>query len=130
MRISDWSSDVCSSDLLPKQRLKAEGGAEVRVQLALEVGGRAIMAGHHVAPEAGDQPLLLIIEDAVAIDGGDPVPVDRRRAPMRQGRRRIEGGTSRADVHKSEVQTLIRTSYDVCCLKHTTWTRHTRQEAR
>src|SRR3546814_10651368 len=30
---------------LPKQRPKAEGGAEVRVQLALDVGGREIMAG-------------------------------------------------------------------------------------
>src|SRR3546814_17524568 len=71
---------------LPKQRLKAEGGAEVRVQLALEVGGREIMAGHHVAPEAGDQPLLQIIEDAVAIDGADLVPIDRQLAQMRQGR--------------------------------------------
>src|SRR3546814_5071193 len=84
MRISDWSSDVCSSDL--KQRLKAEGGAEVRVQLALEVGGREIMAGHHVAPEAGDQPLLQIIEDAVAIDGADLVPVDRQ---LRSEERRV-----------------------------------------
>src|SRR3546814_16946045 len=56
---------------LPKQRHKAEGGAEVRVQLALEVGGREIMAGHHVAPEAGGKPMPHIIEDAVAREGAD-----------------------------------------------------------
>src|SRR3546814_12535370 len=28
MRISDWSSDVCSSDLLKQQREQQQGGAE------------------------------------------------------------------------------------------------------
>src|SRR3546814_20742484 len=74
---------------LPKQRLKAEGGAEVRVQLALEVGGREIMPGHHVAPEAGDQPLLQRIEEAVAKDRATLVPVHRQLAQMQPGRQRI-----------------------------------------
>src|SRR3546814_11397733 len=29
MRISDWSSDVCSSDLLGHERLAGEGGVEI-----------------------------------------------------------------------------------------------------
>src|SRR3546814_19326129 len=34
MRISDWSSDVCSSDLVPDQSVRADVRRDYRVQLA------------------------------------------------------------------------------------------------
>src|SRR3546814_11650767 len=46
MRISDWSSDVCSSDLdraLP--RLRPQGSAEAARLTAMLAGGRARVAG-------------------------------------------------------------------------------------
>src|SRR3546814_20113024 len=33
MRISDWSSDVCSSDLIDVQRLDADGAGHVQIRL-------------------------------------------------------------------------------------------------
>src|SRR3546814_19985911 len=46
MRISDWSSDVCSSDLIDQRRLRGRGDAR---------GGHAIAgaAEHHAGAESG-----------------------------------------------------------------------------
>src|SRR3546814_5085308 len=92
MRISDWSSDVCSSDLnllllpvLPgaRERLAAfDAGADVRRRTA---GTGAI-------------PWLL--------------PVGWTSAA--QARREIVG---RSEEHTSELQSLMRISYAVFCLK-------------
>src|SRR3546814_15229256 len=64
MRISDWSSDVCSSDLWPAQI----GEAEARLD-----GGKLIVAGRRSPREVGDgaciHPDLL----------GDMVEHDRRQ---------------------------------------------------
>src|SRR3546814_738079 len=47
MRISDWSSDVCSSDLIERDRLTAEQEKEIRaaLDLALQTGSRILAAG-------------------------------------------------------------------------------------
>src|SRR3546814_10028045 len=71
MRISDWSSDVCSSDLRRRQRarghdvLDADAGAaavEVFEVAGVDVGG------------ADGQPDLLVLVDAVEVDH----PLERR----------------------------------------------------
>src|SRR3546814_5786962 len=94
MRISDWSSDVCSSDL-----------AAARREPASRRGGRADHARRR-----RDQVL----------DGAELV--SRRRA--RQGRhlqlrhqaRRLPRA-QRSEEHTSELQSLMRISYAVFCLK-------------
>src|SRR3546814_10050558 len=94
MRISDWSSDVCSSDL--------------------------------------EQPA------AVALDAAEVVPVEARRGdhqqvaalqelplgPAEQPRDRATA-EERSEEHTSELQSLMRISYAVFCLKKKKSTIHT-----
>src|SRR3546814_2705303 len=97
MRISDWSSDVCSSDLLDRV-----AGEEVHHVEGLrepeEVLVVALVAGPPAAVEVGgvgrrgDRP------------EGDVAPADRQ----------VVG---RSEEHTSELQSLMRISYAVFCLK-------------
>src|SRR3546814_13938367 len=68
---------------LPQQRFEAERRTQMRVQLAMEIGGREDVERHHIAPEAGDQELLQIVEDTVAVERPDRVPIDRQLGEMR-----------------------------------------------
>src|SRR3546814_2562436 len=97
MRISDWSSDVCSSDLQRRrglgrvERRLAQVGQRDRGRLA----GAAAQGQHHCGGGrriVADLALQLLI--------GVAVP----------GRRRSE-------EHTSELQSLMRISYAVFCLK-------------
>src|SRR3546814_7257682 len=47
MRISDWSSDVCSSDLKPAQRM--EGAADLALQQRVDERQRLIGVVQHIA---------------------------------------------------------------------------------
>src|SRR3546814_8297888 len=129
MRISDWSSDVCSSDLAVFQRvLRPAERLERRRQV--DVGGdiiglqpqRAAEAWHRILDVAG----RLQGDPEVVVDVGQPRPapdhvaVDRRRvqkvaaAEQRAGvLKRVE----RSEEHTSELQSLMRISYAVFCLK-------------
>src|SRR3546814_16592042 len=48
MRISDWSSDVCSSDLVDERQPIADGQRTIELVLAENVSGQAGFAAHHV----------------------------------------------------------------------------------
>src|SRR3546814_1386793 len=99
MRISDWSSDVCCSDLGDVRRL--EPGGQVRVHRA-HVDDRAALAARlHVAHAlAGGE------EGAVEVDRQHLLPVAE-----------AEVGDARSEEHTSELQSLMRKSYAVFCLK-------------
>src|SRR3546814_2294457 len=110
MRISDWSSDVCSSDLveagdlagrgagdavghvgqLPRRGAKARGDIvggleELAAQRAIGgIGGEQVGGGHQ-AGEAGSDAVRIVAE--------------------------------RSEEHTSELQSLMRISYAVFCLK-------------
>src|SRR3546814_1973830 len=95
MRISDWSSDVCSSDLIAgrlEQQLPARQPAVAIVEAA---------AGDDVPQKAV----------ALGVDAIQPVGEGLRRAE-RPGH---AGG--RSEEHTSELQSLMRISYAVFCLK-------------
>src|SRR3546814_6496497 len=97
MRISDWSSDVCSSDLaaLARSRILGLRQAEYCRQ------GR----GHcRIRPRPRGR---------VRRKSRKPATDERhlRRAPI-WGR-----GSSRSEEHTSELQSLMRISYAVFCLK-------------
>src|SRR3546814_10713254 len=102
MRISDWSSDVCSSDLL------AQWSSLLRLLgVTLESGvGRAqawaTLDGHRIAGVTVDASL-----DGVVLRGAPTNPA--AQAP----RARFE----RSEEHTSELQSLMRISYAVFCLK-------------
>src|SRR3546814_10376274 len=118
MRISDWSSDVCSSDLV-------EVADVARVEPAILVDGRLGLHGtppvarhHHRAPHQ-DLPCLAAIHcDAVLID--DP-QLDEEAGLT---------GRGRSEEHTSELQSLMRNSYAVFCLNKKNLGQHTNHNSK
>src|SRR3546814_7112004 len=110
MRISDWSSDVCSSDLL--RRVLRDTGQSVHGALAQ--GQRGCRPGDSalemVALGADDDALC---RGGRVPDGGTRRPRARRPAPFRH---RPAG---RSEEHTSELQSLMRISYAVFRLQNT-----------
>src|SRR3546814_2299127 len=105
MRISDWSSDVCSSDLA------TIGGGAVAGALALPAIRKRIDADRLVA--AG----TLITAAAMALLGLATGPAMALPAAVLGGLGWITVLTSRSEEHTSELQSLMRISYAVFCLK-------------
>src|SRR3546814_2632554 len=102
MRISDWSSDVCSSDLHQRKRdcRAAESGRQQCRGLCLQPGDR------HGLPR--------VLEDHAGVraeGAAHEQPVDQQ---LRDGAR---AGRRRSEEHTSELQSLMRISYAVFCLK-------------
>src|SRR3546814_3087779 len=145
MRISDWSSDVCSSDLTSfgatceqrpvwnddqedvtvgagpvsaeqaDQRLRTavDDAEPVAAQRFLDLRGQLLRAlrveaGVDAFTAEGSLPLLDVGEAV-----GDPVGVVGEGADRRGGRR----AGVRSEEHTSELQSLMRISYAVFCLK-------------
>src|SRR3546814_5818548 len=81
MRISDWSSDVCSSDLIPIGKGSALAALEGR---DAEIGGNRILElmqavdSYVPQPERPkDKPFLMPIEDVFSISGRGTVVTGR-----------------------------------------------------
>src|SRR3546814_4152355 len=111
MRISDWSSDVCSSDLIAK----SDAGYGLETELA-EPDAALIdaAAGAAQALDALYRPLVTLGRRLDAVLGEAPDWMD---GPARA---RIEGAIAslgRSEEHTSELQSLMRISYAVFCLK-------------
>src|SRR3546814_8719298 len=104
MRISDWSSDVCSSDLLDLQRR-----ADPLVQ-ALAAQQRKHCRGIGRANDGTDQQ---------ALHQAQIEQPRRRQAGQSGGDQYANGGQrqGRSEEHTSELQSLMRISYAVFCLK-------------
>src|SRR3546814_8391303 len=103
MRISDWSSDVCSSDLLGDQRAR-DMRYGFKDQLLEPVQRGACRSGMDRADAAGmaGAPRLEQIERFGAAHFAD---------------RDAIGTQARSEEHTSELQSLMRISYAVFCLK-------------
>src|SRR3546814_1268786 len=92
MRISDWSSDVCSSDLVgPGSRARPPAPPRLQLRGRHGLAARARGAGRGI---------------------GDLQRLVHRRA-----------GARRSEEHTSELQSLMRISYAVFCLKKKSITR-------
>src|SRR3546814_941671 len=107
MRISDWSSDVCSSDLISDRAAQ---------RTAIEVGDRYLRArfGQRLGRRQPDPLRAARDKGGASIEAQHfqihrPIPVRRRRraSPVRG---------SRSEEHTSELQSLMRNSYAVFCL--------------
>src|SRR3546814_2761613 len=110
MRISDWSSDVCSSDHPDSAHDQADGCH------------RPQQRGHYLRRSGygvGDLP---------GVEDVEIVGLTRCRVPLfakQRGQRRLHvagfiGGihrNHRSEEHTSELQSLMRISYAVFCLK-------------
>src|SRR3546814_6885144 len=124
LRISDWSSDLCSSDLAAARRIDdhpaggQEPAAHQRVELyAQDSRGHSRPAHRRRVHKAADTGTLS--------QPDIPGPERLWRAGglarlFRQGRGRAfacRNGLSRSEEHTSELQSLMRISYAVFCLK-------------
>src|SRR3546814_7857508 len=115
MRISDWSSDVCSSDLAQRRlpvEVARQRAAQVGDQVAEHrVGALRVAAGERLRAGQG------VVEE---------VRFDLRveQAQLRLAQLPGAGGVAhhflQIGEHTSELQSLMRISYAVFCLKKTT----------
>src|SRR3546814_3429154 len=112
MRISDWSSDVCSSDLLSIFVVgNAEHGAVAHAgharQCRLDLGGVDVHAARddHVGRAIADEEIARLVEIAHVAGRDLARAVDRQ--PIR------------SEEHTSELQSLMRTSSAVFSLTKT-----------
>src|SRR3546814_8256960 len=132
MRISDWSSDVCSSDLFDAfdDRVLdlAAGGTRARKILGVEHFGRKVTnlsgrqrlevifldppAGHDVGAESVkdiDRAVVDVDEDRICDRPGEDLLEETFLQVQKLG--------DRSEEHTSELQSLMRISYAVFCLK-------------
>src|SRR3546814_7195837 len=108
MRISDWSSDVCSSDLKGAQGGQRQVGARHRVDAA--VGAVLALAGTEDDGAGQRRPAAHRMDDGGTGEVGE---ADLREPAAAPG----PGALDRSEEHTSELQSLMRISYAVFCLK-------------
>src|SRR3546814_8788726 len=105
MRISDWSSDVCSSDLpAPWPRTLLSAFSAIPWRQETPAAGQLCAALHAAGARRG------------ARRAGAGAAGDRHRA-QRSHRQPV---AVRSEEHTSELQSLMRISYAVFCLKKKT----------
>src|SRR3546814_7825825 len=113
-RISDWSSDVCSSDLLATDQLTwLELFSQDIVEPTGRLEGHLTLAGTRAEPALGGQAQLTDFSTelpalGIALENGN-VRLDA-----------LADGTARSEEHTSALQSLMRISYAVFCLKKKT----------
>src|SRR3546814_3637344 len=129
MRISDWSSDVCSSDLLGVEFLVVH-----QALVAFERAGDAVAAGPFAAVAVGGAHIAVDVEapvDGRAIGAGavqrvhvpdcDVAGIEvqghRARWVDTEVRQVLAVERLRSEEHTSELQSLMRISYAVFCLQ-------------
>src|SRR3546814_5927157 len=114
MRSSDWSSDVCSSDLRQQRRLAGRGLGEVGDVVDHRLGaGQAVLVDEHVHPRAAG---LAVALEVVAVEQRQRTAVlveHLEHAHVRV----VDRDVLRSEEHTSELQSLMRISYAVFCLK-------------
>src|SRR3546814_2341483 len=123
MRISDWSSDVCSSDLVDFELADRQRGVEQRG----ETGEMALdLAVLIIGDEPGEAAIEIVVEPGAVARQGEAACdlVDELLATLagQEGGEIFEiddprGDHCRSEEHTSELQSLMRISYAVFCLK-------------
>src|SRR3546814_8484358 len=112
MRISDWSSDVCSSDLnlrLIFEEAVIVAGDRARADIGARTHFGIADIGQVVGFRARTQHCFLHLHEIADLR---PLPHFRTRAETR-----VRADFSRSEEHTSELQSLMRISYAVFCLK-------------
>src|SRR3546814_8353022 len=116
MRISDWSSDVCSSDLFEIEGLVGTGAAPAVLAYLF----------HRISDRLDGRPTLLIIDEGwLALD--DEGFANQLREWLKTLRKKnasvifatqsLSDIDGRSEEHTTELQSLMRNSYAVLCLK-------------
>src|SRR3546814_9324334 len=103
LRISDWSSDVCSSDL---------GCKDVSTEVSAPIDSNPLteLIKSKLTSTAAD--------GAVGFSPGDPVKINVADGVLSDVTMVNQDGKAvRSEEHTSELQSLMRISYAVFCLK-------------
>src|SRR3546814_9908885 len=118
MRISDWSSDVCSSDLT--NHLDSLADRQHQRRPRVHRAGRA----RDAPPVEPDMSRLdhRLRDAARARDTQEPQQLVEPDASCGAGACHECVSSCRSEEHTSALQSLMRISYDVFCLKNTTKT--------
>src|SRR3546814_8182876 len=109
MRISDWSSDVCSSDLASSWGFDIDAHAR-NAKASIGIVPQEILFDPFFSPAA-------VLEMQAGLYG---VPKHKRRTMELLRAVRLEDKAdayARSEEHTSELQSLMRISYAVFCLK-------------
>src|SRR3546814_7176216 len=121
MRISDWSSDVCSSDLAGESTsftltITNDGPAVIASGEVISLGERpgegVSITGYEVTAGAATlagtgTSATLTTSDVLAVGGTIVVKVTAT----------VDADAGRSEEHTSELQSLMRITYAVFCLK-------------
>src|SRR3546814_2947377 len=127
MRISDWSSDVCSSDLRSVRQPRARRGLPRIDRLArrrrvadqflpIERRGADQRIGE-IDGRVARRPFLRVHRHPDARDRQHDSACGQRSAEPRGAMRSSRNPAIRSEEHTSELQSLMRISYAVFCLK-------------
>src|SRR3546814_6186042 len=128
MRISDWSSDVCSSDLRAQARAQVVQERQFRKDAHPEMReARARLAALDDQAEGMANTIRASFKEQfdVAVHGEKQIQSEiakvERQAQAERGRgvqmSILERQVDRSEEHTSELQSLMRISYAVFCLK-------------
>src|SRR3546814_7640597 len=101
MRISDWSSDVCSSDV-----------RDFRQAATIDVPTRAIIENEAQPESLMPDPFALSVTFHVK-----PEHAEEFGARVKENVSETRKDEGRSEEHTSELQSLMRISYAVFCLK-------------
>src|SRR3546814_5190569 len=111
MRISDWSSDVCSSDLARRAKQDFVSDIVGEMDRTGQLGG--IVDGFKFRLLCREADAAGAIVRAGRIEGGRQI----RRLELRVVALARHPRPARSEEHTSELQSLMRISYAVFCLK-------------
>src|SRR3546814_1827374 len=116
MRISDWNSDVCSSDLAHRRQREPLGSR--RVVQRIEPAGREIeQQAQYLVGEKGVGCRNLRAPAGIRLQP----PVDLGAPLVQRLLQNLRGPLAsyrRSEEHTSELQSLMRISYAVFCLNN------------
>src|SRR3546814_9494601 len=125
MRISDWSSDVCSSDLGERPFSLKDADHERLLNMIV-----ALTAEISVLQDQQDMLTRILVARGVATDeeiayfqpdtAASAARATKRRELIERVMRIIIADAERSEEHTSALQSLMRISYAVFCLKKKT----------
>src|SRR3546814_2781179 len=115
MRISDWSSDVCSSDLARTHQLDRWR------RCAVFLPGAMFCRIRWQANDYGTiRWQLMVMQACTPLDAAQRIPGVQPGARLllhAEGENQVRAVLERSEEHTSELQSLMRISYAVFCLK-------------
>src|SRR3546814_2067088 len=129
MRISDWSSDVCSSDLGPRGEIFQQAPRRAAGGILLRHLAKTLPESLAAAPLRQREKLVLVEPDQRALQHAGKAEIvfrqqqhaaERHEVHHRQLLGEVHAVDASSEEHTSELQSLMRNSSAVFCLKQKT----------